>query len=239
MRNIRLSVLIVLGFFALGTIAWAQPPKVYSRPVTERNVLRFEVGYFRPSGDSNYWNDTFREFTGSTSDFGDTIFGFDYLRRFSPRMSMVVSTSFYEGGTDQFYLDFVDEFGGEIIHTTTLSTATLNVGLLWELLPRTSVVVPYVGFGGGYLAWELEESGEFIDFSQFFPEIFAATFVDDGGTFNWYGQFGLDFPLSRNWSIFTEGRWQGASDDLGGDFQGLGTLDLSGWDVRVGGAWSF
>ncbi|MGB5817395.1 MAG: hypothetical protein WBH85_16085 [Thermoanaerobaculia bacterium] len=239
MQNTRSSVLIVLGFFALGGIAWAQPPKVYSRPVTERNVLRFEVGYSRPSGSSNYWHDTFREFTGSTSDFGDTIFGIDYLRRFSPRISMVVSTSVYEGGTDQSYLDFVDNFGREIIHTTTLSTATFNVGLLWELLPRTAVVVPYVGFGGGYLAWELEESGDFIDFSVPFPEIFADNFVDDGGTFNWYSQFGLDFPLSRRWSIFTEGRWQGASADLGGDFQGLGTLDLSSWDVRVGGSWSF
>ena len=239
MHSIRSSVLIALGLLVFGGVAWAQPPKVYSRPVTERNILRFEVGYFRPSGSSNYWDDTFREFTGSTSDFGDAVFGFDYLYRLSPRMSLIVTTSFYEGSTDQSYLEFVDEFGGEILHTTTLSTATFDVGLLWEFLPRTSAVVPYAGFGGGYLAWELEESGDFIDFSLFFPEIFSATFVDDGGTFNWYGQFGLDFPLSRNWSIFTEARWQGASDDLGGDFSGLGTLDLSGWDVRVGGSWSF
>ena len=95
MQSIRSLVLIVLGFFALGGIAWAQAPKVYSRPVTERNVLRFEVGYFWPSGSSDYWHDTFREFTGSTSDFGYTISGIDYLRRFSPRMSLVVSTSFY------------------------------------------------------------------------------------------------------------------------------------------------
>ena len=85
----RSSVLIALGLFAFGGIAWAQPPKVYSRPVTERNVLRFEVGYFRPSGSSNYWNDTFREFTGSTSDFGDAVFGFDDV--------MVAETGLAEG----------------------------------------------------------------------------------------------------------------------------------------------
>ena len=90
MHSIRSLVLIVLGFLVLGGLAWAQPPKVYSRPVTERNALRFEVGYFRPSGSSNYWHDTFREFTGGTSDFGDTIFGIDYLRRAAPFLMLAM-----------------------------------------------------------------------------------------------------------------------------------------------------
>ena len=40
-------------------------------------------------------------------------------------------------------------------------------------------------------------------------------------------------------SVLTEARWQSADDELSDDFQGLGRLDLSGWDVRAGMTWRF
>ena len=40
-------------------------------------------------------------------------------------------------------------------------------------------------------------------------------------------------------SFFAEGRWDRADDELGGDFEDLGTLDLSGRRVMGGVAWHF
>ena len=40
-------------------------------------------------------------------------------------------------------------------------------------------------------------------------------------------------------TVFAEGRWDRADDELGGDFEDLGTIDLSGRRVFGGLAWHF
>ena len=133
-----------------------------------------------------------------------------------------------------------DHFAGfQITHIATLDTDSFNLGLLFYLTSRNSAVVPYVGIGGGYYDWRLAESGDFIDFSLFEPRIISDTFVSEGGTFGYYYLVGLVIPLSRKVSVFAEGRWQRADDDLDEDFEGFGTLDLGGQDIRAGVAWRF
>jgi hypothetical protein len=40
-------------------------------------------------------------------------------------------------------------------------------------------------------------------------------------------------------SLFAEGRWVSVDDELGDDFSGFGTLDLSGSHASLGIAWKF
>ena len=97
---------------------------------------------------------------------------------------------------------------------------------------------PYIGGGGGFYDWTLEESGDFIDFDGG-ATIFTDTFFTDGTAFGTYFLAGLDIPLGNTWSIFAEGRWDSADDDLTGDFEGLGEIDLAGRQVAAGFAWRF
>jgi opacity protein-like surface antigen len=211
----------------------------YSGPGVPRNMLRFSLGYFTPQGDSIYWQDKELEFTGRADDFEDVSVGFDYLRQINEYVSLVGSSTFYEGNADQAYLDFVDTANLPIRHTTTLTLVSFNIGVQVNLAPRRSPVIPYLAAGGGLYLWELGESGEFIDFSSEDLEIFDDSFKADGDTFGWYWLAGLSVPLGNTWSVFGEGRWQIADDELGGDFTGFGNLDMSGREFRLGFAWRF
>jgi opacity protein-like surface antigen len=235
-----LRLLIVITGVALASVPLeAQSRGPYKGPSVANNRLRVNLGFFRPDGDSAYWNDKELEFTGRPDDFEDFSFGLDYLRLLNERLGLLVASSFYEGDARQSYIDFVDTFGAPISHNTTLSMATFELGLLFHFVSRDAPVIPYVGIAGGLYAWELEESGDFINFSFRDPEIFSTRFSDDGETFGWSLLAGLEIPLSLDWSVFAEGRWQDAEDELGGDFQGFGTLDLSGKGVRIGMTWGF
>jgi opacity protein-like surface antigen len=224
-----------LTFFPAATRAQSG----YHGPGAPRNVLGFEVGLFSPTGDSAYWDDKTLEFTGDASDFDDLSVGFDYMRLFNERLGLLVSTSFWEGDGNQSYLDFTDHLGAPIRHTTSLEIFSVNLGLIGYLGPRSWPVVPYLGAGGGFYFYDLSESGDFINFALPAPIVFSDTFSDDGSTLGYYGQAGLEIPLGPMWAIHVEGRWQWAESDLGGDFDGFGTLDLSGSELRAGVSWKF
>jgi hypothetical protein len=98
-------------------------------------------------------------------------------------------------------------------------------------------VRPYLGLGGGMYAWRLREAGDFIDFGLDPPEVFSAAFETDGVTFGFVGLLGLEVHLNPTLGFLLEGRWHWADDGLTGDFEGLGTLDLSAVEVTGGVAW--
>jgi opacity protein-like surface antigen len=239
MRRSR-NILIIAGLLAAVTTPLrAQYRGPYAGPTVARNRIGFQVGFYRPDGSSGYWRDKELEFTGRAGDFEDWSFGLDYQRFLTERLALTASSFFYEGGADQSYLDFVDEFGVPITHATTLEMGTLEVGLVFRFLSRDAPVIPYLGAAGGLYAWTLRESGDFIDFGARPEEIFTGTFEADGDTFGWSWMLGLEIPINRNWSINLEGRFRDARDELGGDFKGFGTLDLSGKDYRAGLSWGF
>ena len=233
-----LLAVMSLSFVALPALA-QYPSRPYKGPPTSKNILRLNVGYFSPNGGSDYWNDKELDFTGSPDDFANVAFGIDYIRLLTERLGLLVTANFWEGDSQQSYRDYVDEFGANITHTTTVSTESIEVGLIYSFLSRRAAVVPYVGGAGGYYSWRLEEAGDFIDFGILPAEIFTDSFDSSGGTFGWSGIFGLEIPFSQKWSLLLEGRWQGIRAELEGDFQGFGTLDLSGSNFRIGAAYGF
>ena len=239
MKKATQRAIVVLGLVLFAVPSWAQYRRPPRGPGGERNLFRIQGGLFTPRGEDDYWLDKELEFTGDADDFEDFSLGIDYVRLLAGRIGLLVSANSFSGETGQSYLDFVDEFGFQITHIATLETDSLSLGLLFYLTSRNSAVVPYVGIGGGYYDWRLVESGDFIDFSLFEPGIISDTFVSEGGTFGYYYQVGLDIPLSSKVSVFAEGRWQRADDDLDEDFEGFGTLDLGGQDIRAGVAWRF
>ncbi len=235
MKKILTGLMITLaaGLFTTGT-AEAQRSQRYAQ-----DSFRVQLGEFRPDGDSVYWTDSELDFTGRTEDFEDSAAGLSYLHPLGPKLSLQVSGFFYEGIQDQAYRAFEDQFGGDILHTTELELTSVTIGLLYRLAGPDAAVLPYVGAGGGLYSWRLSEFGDFIDFSGADLEIFEDFFEQEDEELGWYFTAGLEVPIADSWSVFAEGRWDNAEAELGGDFRGLGELDLSGRSYSAGISWRF
>jgi hypothetical protein len=200
---------------------------------------RLRVGLFEPDGDSEYWDDTFDVFTGRPADFEDYSWAFDYVWRFGPMSGIMFTVGYYDGGTTQAYRDWVDEDGYDITHTTSLEMAEINAAWVFQFARPNASIQPYVGVGGGFVQWELMESGYFIDFGDEDLPVVAAHYTADGSTMQWFLMAGAEVPLGARWSFVIDGRWKNADDELGDAFAGFGTIDLSGTEYSAGFAWKF
>ena len=231
-------VLIALA----GLLVMAMPALAQRRPhryePEREGAFRIHLGAFQPEGDSEYWRNKERDFTGSVDDFENASFGLDYLLPLNGRLSLMFSGSVYEGDSTNAYRDFDDNFGDRIRHDTTLAVASATLGLVLHLTGPDTAIQPYLGAGGGAYPWRLEESGDFIDFGVPSRPIFSADLESEGVGFGYYWLAGLEAPVSRNLSIFAEGRWTRVVDDLADDFEGFGKLDLSGREFAAGLSWS-
>jgi len=225
---------LALGVAAVALFAIVAPAEAQSS-----NSIRFRAGLFTPDAESAYWDDNFAAFTGDKGDFEDLAVGIDFRKAIGTRGGLLFSLDLFNTEQDQAYLDFVDSAGFDIIHTTSLDVSAFTVGYTYDFAGARSAFIPYAGIGGGIYVWELEERGDFIDFSPLDPVIFNTTFTDDGEAFGWYWLAGVKFNLGPRWDFFIEGRWSEAEDDLSGDFDGLGELDLGGRSVEGGFGWKF
>ncbi len=203
------------------------------------NSVRLRLGLFTPDGKGDYFRDTRVDFTGDAKDLEDAVGGVDYELRLAHNLGLLISTDFFEGRNDQSYRDFEDNRGHNITHTTTLDITPVTAGLVVHLAPEGAPIVPYVGAGGGVYAWRLREKGDFIDFGDPNLTVFHDKLEADGAALGYYLQAGLDVPVSPYFSIFGEARWDRADDKLNRDFDGFGTIDLSGRRVMGGVAWHF
>lgn len=221
------------GLLLAVTPAWAQQ----RRGFYERDgAFRIHLGAFQPEGDSEYWDSIESDFTGGADDLENISFGLDYLLPFNRHFSLQFGGTMYAADMTQSYRDFVDNFGDRIRHDTTLGIASGTVGLVVHPLGSDAPVSPYLGAGVGSYFWTLEEEGDFIASND---DIFFATYEDEGVAFGYYLLAGLEAPITRSMSIFGEGRWTQADDELSDDFEGFGDIDLSGNTFLVGLSWNF
>lgn len=233
--NTRTARSLALGVAAVALFAIVAPAEAQSS-----NSIRFRAGLFTPDADSDYWDDNFAVFTGDEGDFEEVSAGIDFRKGLGPRGGFLFSLDLYSSDVDQAYLDFIDSDGFDIIHTTSLDVSAFTVGYTYDFADsRQTGFVPYAGVGGGVYVWELQETGDFIDFAPLDPELFNATFSDDGEAFGWYWLAGVKFNLGPRWDFFVEGRWATVEDELSGDFDGLGDIDLGGRTIHGGIGWKF
>ena len=228
--------LALAGLFLAVTPAWAQQP--IRRGFYERDgAFRAYLGSFQPEGDSEYWNDKELDFTGGADDLENITFGADYLLPFNRHFSLQFGGTIYSGDTTQSYRDFVDNFGDRIRHDTTLEIASATAGIVVHPLGSNASFSPYFGAGAGSYFWSLEEEGDFVDFGHN-NEVFFANLRDEGVAFGFYYLVGVEAPITTHLSIFGEGRWTQADDELSDDFEGFGDIDLSGRTFLVGLSWN-
>jgi hypothetical protein len=211
-------------------------------------IFQIRVGGVFPDGDGEFWNDTASTFTlDPKSDFDDGSIGLTLIRGFGNRVEAGINLDFYEReGVVSSVDGFVDGNGFPIFHDSSLSMvpATVDVRLLpfgryRQRQGGRSVHQPvfYLGAGAGFTFWEYEEIGDFVDFSD--NSIFFDRFVDDGIAFETHVLAGLELPLSDFAGLMLEGRKSWVDDELGGDFEGLGKIELGGVSAYVGASFKF
>jgi opacity protein-like surface antigen len=219
--------------FGLATVAL--PASAQHR---DDHEFRLRAGLFEPEGDSDYWDDNVEQYIEEVADYEGPAFGLDYRLGLGGRLGLLFSVDGTEAENTRAYRDFVDERGRDIVNTATLEVTSATVGLMVYLAPTHSPVQPYVGVGGGIYGYTLSEEGEFVDFSDD-DAIFDDFFETDGTTLGYYFLAGLDIPVGNQFSLFAEGRWHRAEDDLDGDFDGFGDLDLSSRSITGGVSFKF
>jgi hypothetical protein len=246
--RVKQGLTLALAFllFAAAAPALAGTPRHYPRGGQApqpglRPEFRIGIGIFEPDGDSRFWDGNSLEFTGGPSDLEDASVSAELLWPVGRLTSVHFSLGFFEGDTSQAYLDFIDESGRDIVHDSRLEIAPLTVGVMLRPFPGANRIAPYVGAGGGFYFWTYQEVGDFITFDSFGEpiEIVFADFETDSVALGYYLLAGIDVALGPTVSLYGEFRWQDADDDMDGDFSGLGEIDLSGRDARMGIAWKF
>ena len=210
------------------------PGAYYQHGNTDRfGELRLWVGGFQPDAHGDFWENDFRNFTGSRSDLRDVIGGGDFIFHLDRYNAVMFSASFYTTTANQSFRNFLDQDNNSIRHHTDFDISSGSVAYVLFPAGTHTPVIPYLGAGVGFYNWRLREAGDFIDFSHG-NAIFGAVNTDSGTAFGYFFVAGLELPVTRHLAILVDGRYTKSHDNLGGDFQGFGRLDLSGGQV-VGG----
>ncbi|HVT57174.1 MAG TPA: outer membrane beta-barrel protein [Thermoanaerobaculia bacterium] len=237
MNLARRTILGLAGVLVAAAPAFAQDGSRYTRSYGSFGEFRLWLGGFRPDASSTYWNDKFRDFTGSANDFQNVIGGADFLYHFDQHNALMINGHFYSGNATQSYRNFLDQNNNRIRHDTKLDISAGELAYVLFPAGERAPVLPYIGAGIGIYGWRLRESGDFINFNDQPPSVFSSTLADSGTAFGYFFLAGIEVPLSRHFAIFGEGRYTKASATLSGDFAGFGKLDLSGGEVAAGFAW--
>lgn len=185
------------------------------------------------------------ELTIDLSDFDTFLFGMDAGFSVSSRVDLVAGFEISRASMSSEYRDYVDENDLPILQDTKLTIVPVTLSAKLYLTPRgrevsryafvPSKVRPYVGGGGGFVWYELEQVGDFVDFVDL--TIFPSAFRSSGWGFVTQAFGGVEVGLTPRWFLSVEARYLWSDADLGDDFVSFEPIDLSG--ARIGGGIGF
>ncbi len=211
------------------------------------NTFGIRGGYAFNRAEGEIFDFLTEDLTLEPSDFDAGIIAFDFGMRLTDQIDLVFGLEYSRTSRVSEYRDFVDEDDIPIVQETTLTQVPLTLSLKWYLgsrgqrvgqyawVPRT--VVPYIGAGGGFTWYELEQVGEFVDFRDF--AIFEDTFTSDGFTAAAHAFAGVDIKLTPSIGLVIDARYQWAKADLKDSFIGFAPIDLTGLHATAGVAFKF
>jgi hypothetical protein len=163
------------------------------------------------------------------------------------RIDLVAGFEISRASVSSEYRDFVDENDFPIVQDTRLTILPVTLSVKLYLTPRgrevsryafvPAKVRPYVGGGGGFVWYELEQAGDFVDFVDL--TIFNSAFRSSGWGFATQAFGGVEVGLTPRWFLSVEGRYLWSDADLGDDFVSFEPIDLSGARIGAGMGFSF
>lgn len=214
---------------------------LFGRPVM---AVGIRVLWSRPRADSDIFTFVTEELTLSKSDFNAPGVALDVGFPLTSRLDILAGVEFDRASAASEVRRFVEDNGLPIQQETALRQVNLSGSLDFALTPRgrsigqyawiTARATPYVGGGGGFLWYQFEQTGDFVDFLD--PEfpIHSARLVSDGWTASSHVFAGVDIKLTRRLSMTTEVRYRWADTTIGQDFIGFNPIDLTGLRIGAG-----
>jgi opacity protein-like surface antigen len=230
-----LAVLVVLAPLP----ARAQITQVSSSRSSEaKSSVNFTIGYFALKGlESRVDDDVLLgdlqyhyPLLFEIKDFNSAAFGAEYLFGIGSNFEAGVGVGYAQRSVPTVYATVTRASGAEIEQDLKLKQVPVSFTGRFLLLPRGSVVEPYIGAGLVAIRYRYSEIGDFVFDDGTISE--PSRYVADGVAVGPTVLGGLRAPVN-NWTFGGEVRWQKAEgkDLLKEGFLG-DRLDLGGWTTN-------
>jgi opacity protein-like surface antigen len=194
--------------------------------------IELRLGGFGPRGHSNLFDDVDELFAVGRNDFRGFTGGIEYSLGVGDHVEVGFHLDGYGRTVTSSYRDFEHEDGSPIFQDLRLNIVPLGATLRFLPAGRRARFSPYLAAGADVFFYKYEEQGDFIDFFAD-NEIFADAFVSEGATGGFHVAAGLRVPVSHDFSLTGEVRYQQARTRMDDDFS-QNELDLSGTSVTLG-----
>lgn len=224
--------------------AWAAEPLAAQDFLFGRPSVTFgaRIGYAIPRADSEIFDFTRRELTVEKEDFNAVALAADLGIRLSDRIDLALGLGYENSEIDSESREFIGTDDLPILQSTDFRRIPFTVGLKAYITERgrrisdlawiPSKFAPFVGGGVGFMWYEFEQDGEFVDYETL--DIFGDYFSSSDGSALAYVTAGLDYSLGLRWILTAEARYSWASADMGGSFIGFDRIDLNGLRAAFG-----
>jgi hypothetical protein len=191
---------------------------------------------------SDWYDFVSDQLTLSKKDFNAPAFAFDVAVSLAPRIDATAGVEVSQASRGSEYRHLVDNNRLPIEQTTRLRQANVTAGVRLALTERgrqvSSLVwvprrvTPYVTAGGGMMHFDLQQSGDFVDFVDL--SVFSDVFRSKGWTPTAHAGGSVDIRLTRHLYGTVDGRYLWAAGDLGADWIDFEKIDLAGFRVSAG-----
>jgi hypothetical protein len=191
---------------------------------------------------SDWYDFVTDQLTLSRKDFNAPGFGLDGNVPITSRLDVQISFDISRAQKLSEYRDWLDNNRLPIEQTTTLREMNFSGNIRYALtergrevsrlvwVPRT--IVPYVGAGAGVLHYNLQQTGDFVDFVDLsvFPSVFVShTWTPSAQVFG-----GVDVRVFKRVYVTVDGRYLWAAAELDRDFVDFEPIDLAGFRLSGG-----
>lgn len=212
-----------------------------------RGALGVRGGYALASGQGDLFDFLSENLTLQPSDFNAFLFGVDFALTLHSRVDLLVTLEVGRGSADSEYRDYVEDNDLPIQQSSELTSVPFMGNLKLYVAPRGREISrfafipaklrPYVGGGGGFVWYRLEQAGDFVDFRDL--TIFTANPQTSGAGLGAQTFAGVDVLVTPRIYATIEARYLWAEATPSGDFVGFDSIDLSGLRMLGGVNLSF
>ena len=226
---------------------------LFSHP---RATLGFRLGFAAPAGRSEIFDFVSDELSHPGTDGDEPLDRGDFAGldvqgelaiRVHDRIDIALNVAHSESSTRSEFSDFIGTDDLPIEQTTEFSRTPVTIGLKGYLRDRGRSVsrfawvpygwAPYVTVGGGFVVYDFDQRGEFVDFETL--DVFRATYESDGTAGAAHAGAGLELSLGRHLLATGEARYLWSNAEMSRDFVDFDDIDLSGAQIALGLALRF
>jgi len=219
--------------------AQSSPDFLFGRP---QGSVSLRGGWVLSRAGSDWYNFVQDQLTIDKGAFNAAGVGFDVGVALTPRLDVLGGVDFNKATVNSEYRQYVDNNRLPIAQTTDLRGANISASLKYALLPRgrevgrlawvQRSVVPFVGGGGGFYWYRLQQTGDFVDFVDL--SVFTDRFESSGWTPSAHLFGGADIKVYRRLYVTMEARYVWAAARLGSGWIDFDPIDLSGLRMSSG-----